>query len=186
MRSNSSDTAVNSAPSPVWRASAKRAASKARGPSTIAASWCKRVAVDRSPNCVTVCKHITSGANCPLLRAVSAAARAIAIASDRALTRGDARPGECILVVKESPAGVSSLIKDGKRGGGLIGQSADGQCNRAVDLAPVAPAVFLARGEHPLVGMVEGILQLGLGEGPLDGRLFVALDVGGGVNSKNT
>ena len=79
--SNSADTDANSAPSSSCNASAKRAARPARGPSTIAASSRNRGPQERSPNCVAVCKHITSGANCPFDLAVSAAASETAIAS---------------------------------------------------------------------------------------------------------
>ena len=39
----------------------------------MAASSCSRVIVDDSPNCVAVCKHTTSAANCPAVRDFAAA-----------------------------------------------------------------------------------------------------------------
>jgi len=49
--SNSSDTAANSDPSPASNAAANRAATRTRGPSTMAASSRRRWAHERSPSC---------------------------------------------------------------------------------------------------------------------------------------
>ena len=81
MASKSSDTADNSAASPSCKAAAKRAAKPTRGPSTIASSSRSLGALVRSPNCVAVCRQITSAANCPLAEAFMAADNRMVIAS---------------------------------------------------------------------------------------------------------